>query len=94
MEGLIEVLKSFLLIFLGCIPVVWATTKLKVPSVIGFLITGILVGPYGIGLLKDVHLIETLAEMGVIFLMFTIGIEFSIKKLIAYRNEVLLTGFL
>ncbi len=94
MADLLEVLKSFLLIFLSCIPIVWATSRLKIPPIVGFLICGILVGPAGMGLLKDVHLIKTLAEIGVILLMFTIGMEFSIKKLIAYRYEVLFTGVL
>ncbi|MCX8041546.1 MAG: cation:proton antiporter [Thermodesulfobacteriaceae bacterium] len=92
-SNLIEILKSFLIIFIVCLPVVFLTTKLRIPSVVGFLLAGVLIGPSGVGLLKDVHLIETLAEIGVVFLMFTIGIEFSIKKLIAYRKEVLLKGF-
>ena len=94
MENLIELLRSFLFIFVVCIPTVLLAIRLNISPIIGFLIAGVLIGPSGVGLLKDAHLIETLAEMGVIFLMFTIGIEFSIKKLIAYRNEVLFTGFL
>lgn len=94
MVKLIEILESFLIIFAICIPIVFLTIKLKIPSVVGFLVAGVLVGPSGIGLLKNIHLIETLAEIGIVFLMFTIGIEFSIKKLVAYRKEVLLKGLL
>lgn len=94
MFSLIEILKSFLIIFVLCIPVVLLIIKFRIPAVVGFLLTGVLIGPSGIGLLKQSHLIETLAEIGIVFLMFTIGIEFSIKKLIAYRKEVLVKGFL
>ncbi len=92
MFKLIEVLESLWIVFAICIPVVLITTKLRIPSVVGFLVAGVLVGPSGIGLLRNIHLIETLAEIGVVFLMFTIGIEFSIKKLVTYRKEVLLKG--
>lgn len=89
-----EILLSFLVVFLVSIPIGFIANKLKIPSVVGFLLAGVLIGPSGLGLLKDPHLIEMFAELGVIFLMFTIGIEFSIKKFMAYRREVLFSGFL
>lgn len=93
LHGLEEILFSFLIVFLISIPVGFLANRLKVPSVVSFLITGVLIGPSGLGLLKDPRVIEIFAELGVIFLMFTIGIEFSIKKFIAYRREVLFSGF-
>ncbi|MCF8349367.1 MAG: cation:proton antiporter, partial [Bacteroidales bacterium] len=51
--------------------------RLKLPVILGFLITGIIVGPHGLNLIKAVHEVELLAEIGIIFLLFLIGIEFS-----------------
>jgi CPA2 family monovalent cation:H+ antiporter-2 len=47
---------------------------------VGFLVAGVIIGPYGIGMVKDVHSVEMFAEIGVILLLFTIGIEFSMAK--------------
>jgi monovalent cation:H+ antiporter-2, CPA2 family len=62
--------------------------------VVGFLVAGVLMGPYGFDLVKDVHEIELLAEIGVVLLMFTIGLEFSLKNLLVLRNVVFGGGLL
>jgi CPA2 family monovalent cation:H+ antiporter-2 len=66
--------------------------RFKFPSIIGFLVTGVLAGPYSLGLIKDTHQVEQLAEYGVVLLLFTIGIEFSLKELMRIRHLVLLGG--
>ncbi len=66
--------------------------KLKIPSVIGLIFTGILIGPSGIGAVYDQKLIATLAELGVILLLFTIGLEFSLDDLKKLKNIVLVGG--
>ncbi|MDF2952825.1 MAG: Kef-type K+ transport system [Thermodesulfobacterium sp.] len=91
---LFELLKSFLIIFVFAIIISSIFIRFKISPVIGFLLTGIIVGPSALGLIQDYHLIETFAEFGVIFLMFIIGVEFSIKKLIAYRKEILIVGLI
>jgi CPA2 family monovalent cation:H+ antiporter-2 len=63
-----------------------------VPTVIGFLLAGIVAGPSGLGLINDTHQIEQLAEVGVILLLFTIGIEFSLSELMRIRQLVFLGG--
>lgn len=68
--------------------------KLKLPSILGFLLTGIIVGPYGLNLIEAVHEVELLSEIGIIFLLFVIGIEFSLKGLSSIRNTVLIGGLL
>jgi monovalent cation:H+ antiporter-2, CPA2 family len=65
---------------------------LRLPTIIGFLISGILVGPHGLSLIKADHEVEMLAEIGVILLLFSIGIEFSIGKLMKIRKAVFLGG--
>jgi CPA2 family monovalent cation:H+ antiporter-2 len=66
--------------------------KFKLPSIIGFLITGLLAGPYALGFIRNTHQVEQMAEYGVVLLLFTIGIEFSLKELMRIRHMVLLGG--
>ena len=68
--------------------------KIKVPPIIGFLLTGIVVGPHGLNVLQASHEVELMSEIGVILLLFVIGIEFSLKGLISIKNTVLWGGFL
>ncbi|WP_225000214.1 monovalent cation:proton antiporter family protein [Cesiribacter sp. SM1] len=68
--------------------------RLKMPSILGFLITGIVAGPHGLSLIHARHEVEMLAEIGVIFLLFVIGIEFSLKGLASIKNTVILGGSL
>jgi len=60
----------------------------------GFLITGVLAGPHGLGLVYSLHEVEMIAEIGIIFLLFTIGIEFSFEHLLQMKRTVLQGGFL
>jgi monovalent cation:H+ antiporter-2, CPA2 family len=66
--------------------------RFKFPSIIGFLVTGVLAGPHALGFIKDTHQVEQMAEFGVVILLFTIGIEFSLKELMRIRHMVLLGG--
>jgi CPA2 family monovalent cation:H+ antiporter-2 len=67
-------------------------TRFKIPGVVGFLLTGIIVGPYGLGLIKDPQMVEVLAEIGIIFLLFTIGMQFSFRTLFEMKKIVLVAG--
>ncbi|MEW6215924.1 MAG: cation:proton antiporter, partial [Nitrospirota bacterium] len=77
-----EFLKSLVIVFGASALMVFLLQKLKIPSLVGFLVAGVIIGPYGIGIVKDTHSIEILAEIGVILLLFTIGIEFSMAKFV------------
>ena len=87
-----EFLHSIIIIFGVSGIIIYVLGKLKIPSIVGFLIAGTIIGPYGLGLIKDPHEVEIIAEIGVILLMFTIGIEFSIPRLISLKKEVFLFG--
>lgn len=84
-----EFLKYLEVIFIASAAVILLLYKLKIPSLIGFIISGIIIGPNGVGLIKDIHFIQILAEIGVVLLLFTIGIEFSMTKLVRIRKAVL-----
>ena len=90
----IEFLKVVVVIFGLASLVIFIFNKLKLPSVIGFLLTGIIAGPYALGFISDVEIIEVLAEIGVILLLFIIGMEFSIKKLLKIKNIVFIGGIM
>ncbi len=87
-----ELLKDLIVIFLLAIIVNLGFAKLKLPPILGFLITGIVAGPHGLSLVTNIHDIEILAEIGVILLLFTIGIEFSLKTFVQIRHLILIGG--
>jgi CPA2 family monovalent cation:H+ antiporter-2 len=60
--------------------------RLRQPALLGYLLSGLLIGPSGFGLLRDVEQIEGLAEIGVAFLLFALGVEFSLAELRRVRN--------
>ncbi len=66
--------------------------RFRLPPVLGYLAVGALVGPYGMGWIPDHEAIREVAEFGVVFLMFTIGLEFSLSKLLAMKRMVLGLG--
>lgn len=72
--------------------VVYVSHLVRLPAVVGFLVTGVAVGPYGLALVKSVHEVEQLAEIGVILVLFAIGLEFSLEELMRMRRTVLLGG--
>ena len=66
--------------------------RFKLPSVLAYLVVGIIIGPYGMALIPAGNDLSFLAEFGVVFLLFTIGLEFSLPQLIAMRKEVVALG--
>src|SRR3990172_1251360 len=88
----VEILKFLVIIFGISSIVVYILHRAQIPSIVGFLVAGVLIGPYGVGLIKDTDAIEILAEIGVILLLFTIGLEFSIARLARMKKAVLVGG--
>ena len=88
----IPLLNDIIIIFGLSIAVLFICHRLHIPAVVGYLLTGILVGPYGFGLVKEIHGVEILAEIGIVLLLFTIGIEFSFERLLQIRKSVLMGG--
>lgn len=88
----IGILRDIVVILLASMPVLILFKRLRLPAITGFLFTGIIIGPYGFGLVSGTEEIKIMAEIGVILLMFTIGIEFSISKLIKMKNELFFSG--
>ncbi len=74
-------LRDVIIIFSVSVAVVFLFQKLRLPSIAGFLVVGALVGPYGLNLISDIAQVQVLAEIGVMLLLFTIGLEFSLAKM-------------
>lgn len=87
-------LQDILILLVFSVVIVFVLQRLKLPSIIGFLLTGVIIGPYGLSLIKAVEQVEILSEVGVILLLFVIGMELSIKQLVSIKKTVFIGGFL
>ncbi len=87
-------LQDILILLVFSVVIVFVLQRLKLPSIIGFLLTGVVIGPYGLSLIKAVEQVEILSEVGVILLLFVIGMELSIKQLVSIKKTVFIGGFL
>ena len=80
---------EFVLLMLGAAVIgVVIFRYLQLPSILGYLAVGVVIGPHSTGLVSDAQSLEGLAEFGVVFLMFTVGLEFSLSQLLAMRKIV------
>lgn len=90
----IPLLGDIFKLFALSIGVLFVCSRFKIPSIVGFLATGIVAGPHGAGFVEHSHAVEVMAEVGVVLLLFTIGMEFSIEQLLRIKKAVLLGGAL
>ncbi|HUI27212.1 MAG TPA: cation:proton antiporter, partial [Candidatus Kryptonia bacterium] len=87
-------LRDLLVLFATAIPIVFVFHRVNVPTIVGFLIAGILIGPHGLGLIAHTDNVEQLAEIGVVLLLFVVGLELSLDQLTRLGRTVLLVGTL
>jgi len=90
----LSILTNIVIIFALSTGVNLVFTRLKIPTVVGYLLTGIIAGPKMFSLVTGDNEIEILAEIGVALLLFTIGMEFSLKHLMKIRRMVFFGGVL
>ncbi len=82
-----------IIIILGlAVVVILIFQKLKLPTILGFLMTGLIAGPSGLNLVQASHEVDMLSEIGVILLLFIIGLEFSLTELMSIKKYVLIGG--
>jgi CPA2 family monovalent cation:H+ antiporter-2 len=91
MEG-IPILRDLVILMAVSVPVTILFHRLGLPAIIGFLITGIIIGPYGTGLVTKVGAVDRLAQIGVVLLLFVVGLEFSMTRMFRLKKEGLLGG--
>ncbi len=85
-------LLQILILLAASICVVAGVRKLALPAILGYLVVGMLLGPHALSVAVDNETTQLLADFGVVFLVFTLGLEFSLPRLVAMRWEVLGVG--
>ncbi len=88
----IPILRDIVVIIGLAVVVTLACHRFKIPTLIGYLLTGILAGPHGLSLIQAEKEVEMMADIGIILLLFSIGLEFSFKRLNTIKRQVLLGG--
>jgi len=85
-------LTELVALFTVSVIIAYVCYRLKIVPIVGFLIAGVVIGPNALGLVQDQELVDMLAEIGIILLLFTIGIEFSLEKLSRIKKAIFLGG--
>ena len=88
----IPLLPDIVAIFCLSIGVLLVCHQIKIPPIVGFLLTGVLCGPTALGLVQNPHAVELLAEIGVVLLLFSIGLEMSGEELMRLKRPVFVGG--
>ncbi|MFV1884965.1 MAG: cation:proton antiporter [Balneola sp.] len=85
-------LNEIVALFLVAVIIAFICYKIRLVPIIGFLFAGVIIGPNALGLVQDQELVDILAEIGIILLLFTIGIEFSLEKLNKIKSAIFIGG--
>ena len=85
-------LAQILLLLAAAVGVVALARRAGLPAILGYLIVGVALGPHALGLFDETEGTRLLAELGVVFLLFTLGLEFSWPRMVAMRREVFGVG--
>lgn len=87
-----QVLLELALLFALCVGVAVTFHRLRLPPIVGFLVAGVLVGPNAIGLVRHEAMVRELAEVGVVVLLFAVGLEVPLTQLARMRRTIFLLG--
>lgn len=80
------------IIFAIAAVVLYLSAKAQIPTVVGLLLSGVIAGPFGFRFVQDTEQVELLAEIGILLLLFTIGMEFSLEKLLKSKKWIAAGG--
>ena len=89
---MVHLIEDLAILLLVSLPINLLFHKIKLPSVMGYLVAGVLIGPYGGQLIGDIDSVKHLAELGVVLLLFVIGLEFSLTRLLKDLVSILGVG--
>jgi CPA2 family monovalent cation:H+ antiporter-2 len=89
MHGAGEILSDLVVVLAAALPIVLLFQKARLPSIVGFLIAGVLIGPHGLALIRDTESVEALAEIGIVLLLFVVGMELSFRQLATLGRVIL-----
>ncbi len=88
----ITILRELIIILAVSLPITYLFHRAKLPALVGFLITGVLIGPHGAAFITETRVVERLADIGVVLLLFTVGLEFSIEDIMRSGRQLLIGG--
>ncbi|MBN1302658.1 MAG: cation:proton antiporter [Melioribacteraceae bacterium] len=88
----VVIIQDIVIILVVALPIIFIFKRIDLPPIVGYLIAGMIIGPYGLALIKGIDQIEVMAEIGVVLLLFTIGLEVSLKQLLLIRKYLLVAG--
>ena len=87
-----QVLLELALLFALCVTVAVTFHRLRLPSIVGFLVAGVFVGPNAIGLVQHEEMVRDLAEVGIVVMLFAVGLEVPLSQLGRLRRAIMLGG--
>ena len=91
-ETEITILRELIILLAVSLPITYVFHRAKLPALVGFLITGVLIGPHGAAIITETSTVERLANIGVVLLLFTVGMEFSIPDILKSSRSFLVGG--
>lgn len=89
-----EFLRDVAVLLAASFPVLFACKRLNQPQIVGFLLTGVAIGPHALGWLRDAGRVEGIAQLGVVLILFFVGLEFPLEKLANLGRTALVSGSL
>ena len=87
-------LRDLVIVLAASLPVLFVFQKLRVPTIVAFLFTGVLIGPYALGLVGDPDQVRRIAELGVVLILFYVGLGFSLPRLKELGRTAVVSGVL
>lgn len=87
-----ELLRDIVIILACSALVIYVLHRFRMPPIVGFIAAGIIIGPFGLGVIENPTIIESLAEIGIILLLFVVGIEFSMSEFMRLKKPAFLGG--
>lgn len=85
-------IKDIVIILLVSLPIIYLFKKINIPSILGFLVAGVIIGPFGLKLISNIQNIKAMAEVGVMLLLFSIGLEVSLAQLVKMKRMLFYAG--
>jgi CPA2 family monovalent cation:H+ antiporter-2 len=87
-------LRDLVVVLAASFPVLWVCRRLRLPQIVGFLLTGVVIGPHALGWVEEARRVESIAEFGVALILLFVGLEFPLRRLKALGKTSLVGGSL
>ncbi|HAK59897.1 MAG TPA: potassium transporter KefB [Nitrospiraceae bacterium] len=88
----VSIFRDLIILLAVSLPITYAFHRVRLPAIVGFLITGVLIGPHGAAIITETVVVERLAELGVVLLLFAVGLEFSVADILRSGRQLLIGG--